>query len=104
MDDDLVQLVLKTPLSRSLPLPTDYIRRIRMGTTVATNALLERKGEPTLLIVSRGFADGLEIGNQSRPAIFDLSIEKWSVLYSHVIEVDERYSFGDLSFKCHDCS
>lgn len=63
-----------------------------MGTTVATNALLERKGEPSALLITRGFKDLLVIGNQSRPKIFDLSITKPDVLYQRVVEVDERYT------------
>jgi len=63
---------------------------IRMGTTVATNALLERKGEKTVLVTTKGFRDLLQIGNQSRPKIFDLKIHKLELLYQEVIEVDER--------------
>ena len=63
---------------------------IRMGTTVATNALLERKGERHVLLVTRGFGDILRIGNQTRPDIFDLVIKKPSLVYDRVIEVDER--------------
>ena len=66
------------------------IEWIRMGTTVATNALLERKGEPTVLVVSAGFGDVLRIGYQNRPRIFDLKIEKPDMLFSHVIEAEER--------------
>jgi len=66
------------------------IEWIRMGTTVATNALLERKGEPLALAVTRGFRDVLRIGNQNRPRIFDLRIELPELLYARVIEVDER--------------
>lgn len=61
-----------------------------MGTTVATNALLERKGEKTALLVTQGFKDILVIGNQSRPFMFDLSIRRPQVLYSDVFEVHER--------------
>ena len=61
-----------------------------MGTTVATNALLERKGEKTVLVTTKGFRDLLQIGNQSRPKIFDLEIRKLELLYEEVIEVDER--------------
>ena len=61
-----------------------------MGTTVATNALLERKGDPLLLLVSRGFRDALEIGYQARPKIFARRIEKPSMLYARVVEVPER--------------
>ena len=66
------------------------IEWIRMGTTVATNALLERKGEPTVLVVTRGFRDVLRIGNQNRPRIFDLRIDKPDLLFTSVIEADER--------------
>jgi 5-oxoprolinase (ATP-hydrolysing) len=72
------------------PLPADRIRIVRMGTTVATNALLERKGEPTLLVTTRGFADALRIGYQHRPALFALRIERPAPLYAEVIEVQER--------------
>lgn len=61
-----------------------------MGTTVATNALLERKGDPVALVVNRGFRDLLYIGNQARPKIFDLNIRKPSNLYQKVVEIDCR--------------
>lgn len=61
-----------------------------MGTTVATNALLESKGERFCLVVTRGFKDLLYIGNQSRPNLFDLSIKMPRILYDEVIEVSER--------------
>jgi 5-oxoprolinase (ATP-hydrolysing) len=61
-----------------------------MGTTVATNALLERKGEPTALLITEGFRDLLTIGNQSRPQMFNLAIDRPSCLYSEVEEVTER--------------
>ncbi len=63
---------------------------IRMGTTLATNALLERKGAPALLVITRGFRDLLEIGTQARPEIFALEIRKPEVLYQEVLEVDAR--------------
>ena len=66
------------------------IAAIKMGTTVATNALLERKGTPTVLVVTDGFVDLLEIGNQARPDIFALHIVKPDMLYTQVIEADER--------------
>lgn len=69
---------------------TENIGSIRMGTTVATNALLERKGERVLLVVNKGFKDILQIGNQARPKIFDLNIRKPSNLYEEVVEVDCR--------------
>lgn len=68
---------------------------IRMGTTVATNALLERKGERVALVMTKGFADALLIGNQSRPKLFDLNIVRPDVLYQEVIEVDERVTIED---------
>ncbi|KAM7498567.1 hypothetical protein LguiA_022981 [Lonicera macranthoides] len=77
-------------LPRTSKIPTDKIEWIRMGTTVATNALLERKGERIALCVTRGFKDLLQIGNQARPNIFDLTVSKPSNLYEEVIEVDER--------------
>ena len=61
-----------------------------MGTTVATNALLERKGERTLLVVNRGFADALRIGNQARPRLFDLAITLPTMLYERVVEIAGR--------------
>ena len=75
---------------RGRPLPSQSIAAVRMGTTVATNALLERKGDPLLLIVSQGFRDALEIGYQARPKIFARRIEKPSMLYARVAEVPER--------------
>ena len=78
------------PHPRGAPVPTARIASIRMGTTVATNALLERRGAPTLLVVTRGFGDLLHIGNQSRPRIFDLEIASQPALYREVLEVDER--------------
>ncbi|WP_035844217.1 hydantoinase B/oxoprolinase family protein [Kitasatospora azatica] len=66
------------------------ISSVRMGTTVATNALLERTGEPTALVITRGFADALRIGYQNRPHIFDREIKLPEPLYERVIEVDER--------------
>ena len=61
-----------------------------MGTTVATNALLERKGERTLLLITKGFRDALKIGYQARPKIFARHIIKAEMLYERVVEVDER--------------
>ncbi|MBV7695604.1 hydantoinase B/oxoprolinase family protein [Streptomyces sp. TRM70350] len=68
----------------------DPIESVRMGTTVATNALLERKGERTLLIITRGFRDALRIAYQNRPHIFARRIELPELLYERVVEVDER--------------
>ncbi|MGD9669604.1 MAG: hydantoinase B/oxoprolinase family protein [Hyphomicrobiaceae bacterium] len=72
------------------PIPARRIASVKMGTTVATNALLERKGEKTVLVITRGLEDQLEIGYQARPDIFARSIIKPSMLYSAVIGADER--------------
>jgi len=72
------------------PIPQERIRSVKMGTTVATNALLERKGERTLLLITRGFRDALRIGYQARPKIFARHIIKPAMLYEEVVEVDER--------------
>ena len=66
------------------------IESVKMGTTVATNALLERRGEPTVLVTTKGFEDALVIGYQTRPDLFELDIELPEMLYESVIEVDER--------------
>ncbi|HYE49220.1 MAG TPA: hydantoinase/oxoprolinase N-terminal domain-containing protein, partial [Azospirillaceae bacterium] len=72
------------------PVPADRIEVVKMGTTVATNALLERKGEPTVLVVTQGFGDQLRIGYQARPRIFARRIELPEQLYTRVVEVPER--------------
>jgi 5-oxoprolinase (ATP-hydrolysing) len=72
------------------PIPSARIRAVKMGTTVATNALLERKGERTLLLITKGFSDALRIGYQARPKIFARHIIKPDMLYERVVEVDER--------------
>ena len=72
------------------PIPAERVEAVRMGTTVATNALLERKGERTLLVVTRGLADQLRIGYQNRPRLFDLNIRLPEILYDRVVEADER--------------
>lgn len=82
---------------RGEPLDTSQIESIRMGTTVATNALLERKGEDIAMVVTKGFKDCLEIGNQSRPNIFALDIRKPEVLYKKVVEIDERVTLEDYA-------
>ncbi|UJS22877.1 hydantoinase B/oxoprolinase family protein [Thiothrix winogradskyi] len=71
-------------------IPTAHIDTVRMGTTVATNALLEHQGEPVLLVTTRGFGDALRIGYQQRPHLFALDIELPQMLYTDVLEVDER--------------
>ncbi|KAH9999753.1 Hydantoinase B/oxoprolinase-domain-containing protein [Xylariaceae sp. FL0662B] len=84
-------------IPRGEALDTSQIDSIRMGTTVATNALLERKGEKIALVVTKGFRDCLTIGNQSRPKIFDLAIKKPDVLYEEVVEIDERVTLEDYA-------
>ena len=86
----LLEKHLGTPIDPNKPIDTSHIKSIRIGTTVATNALLEHKGEPTCLVITRGFRDLLEIGNQARPNIFDLEIKKALNIYANVLEVDER--------------
>jgi 5-oxoprolinase (ATP-hydrolysing) len=77
-------------LSRDQPIPAGLIGAVKMGTTVATNALLERKGERTLLLITKGFRDALRIGYQARPKIFARHIIKPAMLYERAIEIDER--------------
>src|SRR6478752_10643488 len=73
------------------------VAEVRMGTTVATNALLERKGERLALAITRGFADALRIGYQARPDIFARHIVLPSMLYERVVEIDERVAVdGDI--------
>ena len=77
-------------LSADAPITPDRVASVRMGTTVATNALLERKGEPTLLVTTRGFRDALRIAYQARPRLFDRHIVLPELLYSAVVEAAER--------------
>lgn len=96
-----IRRIMSHFLGRAIPrgesLDTSKIDSIRMGTTVATNALLERKGEKIALVVTRGFKDCLTIGNQSRPKIFDLAIRKPDLLYEQVVEIDERVTLEDYA-------
>lgn len=73
-----------------------YIKWVRMGTTVATNALLERKGERMGLVINKGFKDLLCIGNQSRPQIFDLVHTAISKFFYETLKIPFRQSSGDL--------
>ena len=68
----------------------DVVDCVKMGTTVATNALLERKGEPTLLVTTKGFRDALRLAYQNRPRLFDRNVVLPELLYSAVIEAHER--------------
>jgi 5-oxoprolinase (ATP-hydrolysing) len=80
----------------------DHVEAVRMGTTVATNALLERKGERTLLIVTRGFRDALRIAYQNRPGIFARRIDLPELLYERVVEVDERIAADGTVLRAPD--
>src|SRR5579862_2815597 len=77
-------------LKPSEAIPAGRVAAVKMGTTVATNALLERKGDRTLLLITKGFRDALRIGYQARPKIFAKHIVKPDMLYERVVEVDER--------------
>ena len=77
-------------LEHGAPIPPGTIEAVKMGTTVATNALLERKGDRTLLLITQGFGDLLRIGYQNRPRLFDLKIELPELLYERAVEVPER--------------
>ncbi|MFO1246218.1 MAG: hydantoinase B/oxoprolinase family protein [Ramlibacter sp.] len=79
-------------LKRGEPVTPALVECVKMGTTVATNALLERKGEPTLLVTTRGFRDALRIAYQNRPRLFDRNIQLPELLYAEVIEAQERLS------------
>jgi 5-oxoprolinase (ATP-hydrolysing) len=79
------------------PITPELVECVKMGTTVATNALLERKGEPTLLVTTQGFRDALRIAYQNRPRLFDRHIVLPELLYSRVIEAQERMgAHGDV--------
>jgi 5-oxoprolinase (ATP-hydrolysing) len=104
-----IRRVLEHVTGQNIPrgtiLPTEKIDYIRLSTTIATNALLERKGHKHALLITKGFSDLLLIGNQSRPNIFDLNIRRPPPLYSEVLEVDERVTLvgytSDPNFEEH---
>ena len=77
-------------LKPDAPVPSGLIEAVKMGTTVATNALLERKGDRTVLFITKGMKDLLRIGYQNRPKLVDLNIELPELLYEDVVEVEER--------------
>ncbi len=81
-------------LNAGAAIPSELLGAVKMGTTVATNALLERAGAATVFVTTKGFADQLKIGYQNRPRLFDLHIRKPEQLYGLVIEIDERVSAG----------
>ncbi len=89
-------------LAEGAPIPPDTIDAVKMGTTVATNALLERRGERTLLVVNRGFADALRIGNQARPRLFDLHVRLPTLLHERVIEVAGRVAADGAEMEAPD--
>ncbi|KAF3763213.1 hypothetical protein M406DRAFT_73837 [Cryphonectria parasitica EP155] len=93
----ILELATGEPHPRGRLLDLRHIESIRMGTTVATNALLERKGARSALLITKGFKDLLFIGNQSRPDIFDLTVARPEVLYEQVVEVDERVTMEDYT-------
>ncbi|CAM4360092.1 hydantoinase B/oxoprolinase family protein [Nocardiopsis rhodophaea] len=96
------------PPHDGVPAPTDTggdrvgVESVRMGTTVATNALLERKGERTVLVITRGFADALRIGYQDRPCIFDRHIVLPEPLHERVIETEERVTADGTVLRAPD--
>ena len=84
-------------LAANAPITSALVECVKMGTTVATNALLERKGEPTLLVTTQGFRDALRIAYQNRPRLFDRRIVLPELLYARVIEAQERMgAHGEL--------
>src|SRR5207237_9528143 len=89
-------------LGENEPIPQQAISAVKMGTTVATNALLERKGERTLLLVTKGFHDALKIGYQARPKIFAREIIKPELVYEDVLEIDERVRADGTVEQRHD--
>ncbi|KAI1774280.1 Hydantoinase B/oxoprolinase-domain-containing protein [Hypoxylon cercidicola] len=86
----VLELATGQKYPRGQPLSLEHLEVLRMGTTVATNALLERKGARSALLITKGFRDLLRIGNQARPKIFDLSAARPGVLSEDVLEIDER--------------
>lgn len=88
--DAAVESIRRILQAAAGPLAAGLVDEVRMGTTVATNALLERKGEPTALAITAGFGDALRIGWQARPELFTRHIRLNDQLYDHVVEIDER--------------
>ncbi|BGP19683.1 hypothetical protein JCM10213_001859 [Rhodosporidiobolus nylandii] len=94
----VLELATGQKVPRGVKLPVEKFDYIRLSTTVATNALLERKGEPHAFVVTMGFRDLLRIGNQSRPNIFALNVRRPETLYDTVLEVDERVTLVGYSY------
>ncbi|KAF4982984.1 hypothetical protein FZEAL_1504 [Fusarium zealandicum] len=93
----ILEIALEMTIPRGSLLDLEPIESIRMGTTVATNALLERKGDRVAFLATKGFRDILLIGNQTRPDLFDLSVRRLKQLYETVVEVDERVTIEGAS-------
>ena len=93
----ILEIASGKPIPRGTLLDLEPIESIRMGTTVATNALLERKGDRVAFLTTKGFRDILLIGNQTRPDLFDLSVRRLGQLYETVVEVDERVTIEGFS-------
>lgn len=89
-------------LAEGAPIPPGLIEAVKMGTTVATNALLERKGERVLLLVNRGFADLLRIGNQARPRLFDLDVRLPELLHERAVEIGGRVAVDGTELEALD--
>ncbi len=89
-------------IAKGAPIPAAQVEAVKMGTTVATNALLERKGDRTVLVITEGFADALRIGYQNRPRLFDRNIVLPEMLYEQVIEVAERVTASGEVLKAPD--
>jgi 5-oxoprolinase (ATP-hydrolysing) len=89
-------------LAAGAPIPRGLIEAVKMGTTVATNALLERKGERVLLLVNRGFADLLRIGNQARPRLFDLDVRLPELLHERAVEIGGRVAVDGTELEALD--
>jgi 5-oxoprolinase (ATP-hydrolysing) len=94
-----IRVLLRLPHG---PIPAGLVAEVKMGTTVATNALLERKGDRTLLVITRGFCDALRIGYQNRPRLFDRKIVLPTQLYERVVEADERVTAQGAVLKSLD--
>ena len=77
-------------ISKGAEIPAGKVEAVKMGTTVATNALLERKGDRTALVITKGFGDSLRIGYQNRPRLFDMNIKLPELVYERVLEAEER--------------
>jgi 5-oxoprolinase (ATP-hydrolysing) len=102
-DDAAVEAMRRLmQVGRDAPFPAAKVASIKLGTTVATNALLERKGAKTLFVTTRGFADVLVIGDQARPDLFALEIAKPSPLYAGVLEADERLDASGKALRALD--